>query len=81
MRDLSAVAGNIVTRLTGGSVAELEVGGYYTYEFNVAGEGRFTLAARPDGATSDDLESREFDSGDVRRGRHSERSFSFKVPL
>jgi len=78
VEDLKTVAGNVATRLTGGSVLELAVDSYYLYQFNIVGNGRFTLAVRQDGG-SVDLESRDFESDDARRGAHGERSLAFKV--
>jgi hypothetical protein len=79
MKDHMLVQDNVVTRLTGGTVIELPVDGYYIYQFNIAGEGKFTLAARIDAVMSE-LEHTSFDSGLAKQGAHSERSFAFKVP-
>lgn len=76
--DHQTVTGNVTTRLTGGTVVVLEVGAYYLYQFNVAGDGKFTLAARPDG-DGFDLEREEFDGTFVKEGPHSARTFAFKV--
>lgn len=72
------VTGSVTTRLTGGTVVVLEVGAHYMYQFNVAGDGKFTLAARPDGAGGD-LGREEFDGAGVKEGPHSARSFAFRV--
>ena len=78
MRDQHTVTGSVTTRLTGGTVVVLEIGAYYMYQFNVAGDGKFTLAARPDGERLD-LEHAEFDGAGAKEGPHSARSFAFKV--
>lgn len=78
-RDGSTVTSNVMTRLTGGTVVELDVDDDYTYEFNVVGEGRFSLAVRPDGSTIQDLERAEFDGAGAIAGPHRGRSFTFKV--
>jgi hypothetical protein len=79
LQDLRETNARVITRLTGGSVVELDPGVFYVYQFNVAGEGKFVLAARRDGG-AEDLDTREFDSTDAKQGAHSSRSFLFKVP-
>jgi hypothetical protein len=76
--DQEMVTRSVTTRLTGGTVVVLEVGAYYMYQFNVAGDGKFTLAARPDGEGFD-LEREDFDGTGAKEGPHSGRSFAFKV--
>jgi hypothetical protein len=78
MKDGRPVTSAVTTRLTGGTVVELELDTYYMYEFNVSGDGKFTLAVRADGGKID-LERDDFDSGGAKEGPHSERSFPFKV--
>jgi len=71
------LATSVTTRLTGGTVVELEVDASYVYEFNVAGDGGFTLAIRGDGE-QDDLGQQRFDAA-TKEGPHSARSFAFRV--
>jgi hypothetical protein len=78
MKDGRPVTSAVSTRLTGGTVVELELDTYYMYQFNVSGDGKFTLAVRLDGGKID-LERDDFDSGGAKEGPHSERSFPFKV--
>lgn len=77
--DFRVAQSGVATRLTGGSVLDLESDVFYVYQFNIAGDGRFTLAARMDGSEAD-LESTAYDSGDAKLGGHGSRSFPFKVP-
>ena len=77
--DFRVAQAGVATRLTGGSVLDLEPDNFYVYQFNIAGDGRFTLAARMDGGEVD-LETTAFDSGEAKLGGHGSRSFPFKVP-
>ena len=77
--DLATVRINVVTRLTGGSVVDLDANASYVYQFNVAGEGRFALAVRRDGSDTD-VVTRAFDASDAKQRAHADRSFPFHVP-
>ena len=77
--DFRLAQAGVATRLTGGSVLDLESDAFYVYQFNIAGDGRFTLAARMDGSEAD-LSSTAYDSGDAKLGGHGSRSFPFRVP-